>query len=111
MPAPPAPRRVESPSPARRKFSLSVKTGDDVLVKEMADQFPLERKNFILMIVAAAMIVIGFLLMLGPSSSSDQFNPDIFSARRIVVGPAVAFIGFLVMGFAVIYLPRKRKKE
>lgn len=70
------------------------------------DQKPLGRNNFILMAVAGAMIVAGFLLMLGSSTTPDEFNPDIFSARRIVVGPAISFLGFIFMAVAIIRRPK-----
>ena len=35
------------------------------------------------------------------------FNPDIFSTRRIVIGPCVTFIGFLLMAFAILIKPSK----
>ncbi|MDE7125897.1 MAG: DUF3098 domain-containing protein [Muribaculaceae bacterium] len=66
---------------------------------------PLVRRNFIMMTIAGAMIVIGFILMLGDSSTIDSFNPDIFSTRRIVIGPLITFIGFIFMGFAIILRP------
>ncbi|MEZ3577635.1 MAG: DUF3098 domain-containing protein [Muribaculaceae bacterium] len=68
---------------------------------------PLERGNFIAMAIAGAMIVVGFVLMLGDSSTVEAFNPDIFSTRRIVVGPAIAFLGFVAMGAAIIIDPRR----
>ncbi|MCM1066616.1 MAG: DUF3098 domain-containing protein [Muribaculaceae bacterium] len=71
---------------------------------------PLRRPNFIAMAVAGAMIVTGFLLMLGGSSTVDAFNPDIFSTRRIVVGPAIAFLGFVAMAGAIIIDPEKLKR-
>ena len=60
------------------------------------------------MAVAGVMIVGGFLLMLGGSSTTEAFNPDIFSTRRIVVGPAICFLGFLAMAIAVCLKPRKK---
>lgn len=72
-------------------------------------RIPLAKINFILMAIAGLMIIIGFLLMLGSSSTSEEFNPDIFSTRRIVVGPTIAFLGFLFMGFGIIYRPKKDK--
>ncbi len=69
--------------------------------------FPLTKINFILMALCGAMIVIGFLLMLGEGNSVEQFNADIFSTRRIVVGPTLAFLGFVGMAFAIIF----KKKE
>lgn len=76
---------------------------------ESEARFPLTKMNFILMAVAGAMIVIGFLLMLGGSTTETEFNPDIFSTRRIVVGPTVAFLGFLAMGVALIYKKKEKK--
>ena len=81
---------------------------DDRLDRVEKSKMPLQRQNFILMGVAAAAIVIGFLLMTGSSTEGDTFNPDIFSTRRIVVGPTIAFLGFLFMGFAIMFNPRKK---
>lgn len=67
------------------------------------NEFPLSKINFLLMGICGAMIVIGFLLMLGGGTDLSHFNGDIFSTRRIVVGPAIAFLGFLGMAFAIIY--------
>lgn len=72
-------------------------------------RFPLVKANFILMAIAAAAIVIGFLLMLGPSTTAAGFEPDIFSTRRIVVGPTISFLGFVFMAFAIIYRPKSKK--
>lgn len=91
------------PQPAR-------KPADAGLDKETLSEFPLGKMNFRWMTVAAVMIVLGFLLMLG-SGSTDQFNPDIFSTRRIVVGPTVAFLGFVVMGIAIIRKPSGRVED
>ncbi len=70
----------------------------------------LERNNYIGMIIAGVMIVVGFLLMLGGSSTTEQYNPDIFSTRRIVIGPLIAFLGFVAMAVAIIIKPRRAKK-
>lgn len=81
----------------------------DILEKESEDEMPLLRPNFILMAVAGVMIVLGFLLMAGGSSDWGAFNPDIFSVRRIVVGPTIAFLGFIFMGVGIMYSPRRKK--
>lgn len=75
--------------------------------KEERAQMPLVKINFILMALSALVIILGFVLMLG-GSTGEEFNPDIFSTRRIVVGPTMAFIGFVAMGFAIIY--RRKNK-
>lgn len=81
---------------------------DQQIEKESHVEFPLVKVNFIIMAIAAAAIVIGFLLMLGSgSSAANGFNPDIFSTRRVVVGPTLAFLGFIAMGAGIIYRPKK----
>ncbi|MCM1518742.1 MAG: DUF3098 domain-containing protein [Pseudoflavonifractor sp.] len=78
------------------------------LERESRADFPLLRSNFIFMAIAGIVIVAGFLLMLGGSSTEEAFNPDIFSTRRVVVGPTIAFIGFILMGVAIIYRPKEK---
>lgn len=80
------------------------------LQKENDSEFPLCKKNFIWMAISGGLIVLGFLLMLG-GSSTEEFNPDIFSARRIVVGPTLAFLGFVAMGVSIIVRPQGNANE
>lgn len=71
---------------------------------------PFRRLNFYLMAGCVCLIVLGFLLMLGGGSSVEGgFNPDVFSTRRIVIGPAITFLGFLLMAFAIIYNKKGKK--
>lgn len=69
---------------------------------------PLGKGNFILMAVSVACVIIGFLITgSGESSTEAAYNPDIFSTMRIAVGPTIAFIGFVLMFFAILYKKRK----
>ena len=70
--------------------------------------FAFGKENFILIAVAVTCIVFGFLLMSGGGSGDSTFNPEIFSARRIVVAPIVTMIGFVVMIFGIL---RNRKDK
>ncbi|MDE6371796.1 MAG: DUF3098 domain-containing protein [Duncaniella sp.] len=81
------------------------------LDREGYSQLPLTRINFILMAVAGVMIVVGFLLMAGGATDGGEFNPDIFSTRRIVVGPTIAFLGFIFMGVAIMISSGKKNRE
>lgn len=72
-------------------------------------QLPFTKVNFIMMGACMFLIILGFVLMSGGGSATDvEFNPEIFSTRRIVVGPTLTFLGFLLMAFAIIWTPRKK---
>ena len=70
-------------------------------------RFTLSKTNLLLIGAGFVVIVFGFLLMTG-SATEVEFNPDIFSTRRSVVGPMISFFGFLFMVFVIMYKPKKR---
>lgn len=97
--------------PGKDKGQQGGQTSQGLDKMEKGQQGPFVKMNYVLMGGCVALIILGFLLMAGPGSSIEGgFNPDIFSTRRIVVGPALAFLGFLFMAFAIIYTPRKGNK-
>ncbi len=63
--------------------------------------------NYILIAIAVALITLGFVLMTG-SPSTSEFNPDIFSFRRITLAPIVCFIGFVMVIVGIMYNPKKK---
>ncbi len=65
-----------------------------------------DRTNFILLAISFAIIVVGFILMSGGSAEGNGFSDEIFSTRRIKVAPAVCFIGFVSMIYAVVRKPK-----
>lgn len=69
--------------------------------------YPLGKINFILMGICLLLIVIGFWLMTGSANVGDKFNNDLFESSRVTTGPIIAFLGFVLMAFAIIY----RKKD
>lgn len=68
----------------------------------------LSKFNLVLIASSFVVIVIGFILMLGAPSGATEYNPDIFSFRRITVGPMIAFFGFLCMIVSILYKPKKK---
>lgn len=83
---------------------------DSQIQPEELSQRPLVKINFILMAIAALMIIVGFILISGGApADADTFNPEVFSTRRIVVGPTITFLGFIFMGFAIMWPGRKSK--
>lgn len=74
--------------------------------------FALTKINYIICGVAVALIIIGFIMMGGPATTAESgFEPDIFSARRIKVAPAVALFGFLLMIVGILYPAKNKKNE
>lgn len=70
------------------------------------------KKNYIMMLISFCIIIIGFWLMSGGGSiESREFNPDIFSTRRIVVAPIVCLIGFVSMIYAILYKDKNKDKN
>ncbi len=69
--------------------------------------YPLGKINFIMMAVCLLLIIIGFALMGGSANVGDKFNNDLFESSRVTTGPIIAFLGFVLMAFAIIY----RKKD
>jgi hypothetical protein len=63
--------------------------------------------NLILIGVSVALIVLGFALMAG-EPSGEVYNPDIFSFRRITVGPMISLFGFVFMLFAILFRGKKK---
>ena len=72
-------------------------------------RFAFSKKNYILLIIGVAAIVIGFILMSGPGSTEAHFEPDIFSFRRIKLAPAICFAGFLFVIYAIMHKTKKNK--
>lgn len=73
--------------------------------------YPLGKFNFICMAVCLVLIVVGFWLMSGSANEGDTFNYDIFESRRTVVGPFIAFAGFVLMAFAIIFKKKNKDDE
>lgn len=65
--------------------------------------FPLHRINYVIIAVSAMVIALGFLLIAGGGSQNGEFNPEIFSTTRIVIGPALAFLGFIALGVGIMW--------
>ena len=65
--------------------------------------------NYILIAVAVAVIIIGFVLMTGSPSTATEYNPDIFSFRRITLAPIVCLIGFLLVIVGIMYKTKEKE--
>lgn len=70
-------------------------------------EFALGKENYKLLIIGFAIIIVGFLLMIGGKSSNpNEFNPEIFSPRRITLAPIVVLAGFIFEIYAIMKKPK-----
>ncbi len=66
-------------------------------------RMPLTRKNYIILAIGFAIVLLGFVLMAGGGSdSATEFNYDIFSFRRITLAPLLVVGGFVVEIFGIL---------
>ncbi len=76
----------------------------------MKRNFAFDKTNFILLAIGMVIVIIGFILMSGSGSTNEAYNPDIFSARRIVVAPIISLVGFCSIIYAIIHKPKDTKE-
>ena len=66
-------------------------------------KMPLTMRNYVLMLVGAIVIVLGFVLMSGGTvATPEEFSYDIFSWRRITLAPIVVVFGFAFEIYAIM---------
>ena len=70
--------------------------------------FALGKENYILLIIGFVIIIAGFLLMIGGKAEDpNEFNPEIFSFRRITLAPIIILFGFIFEIWAIMKKPRE----
>lgn len=77
----------------------------------MKHVFAFSKINFILLAIGMLIVVAGLLLMSGGGSTVEQFDPEIFNARRIKVAPMVTFFGYLFIVVAILYRPKTNSHD
>ena len=63
-----------------------------------------KKKNYQIMLLGLAFLVIGYILLAGGSSENPEvFNPNIFNARRLIWSPIFLVIGFGMQVVAILF--------
>jgi predicted cobalt transporter CbtA len=66
-------------------------------------RMPLTRKNYIILAIGFAVVLLGFVLMAGGGSHwATEFNYDMFSFRRITLAPILVVGGFVVEIYGIL---------
>jgi hypothetical protein len=64
---------------------------------------PLTTRNYLLLLVGALVIVLGFVLMSGGGKATpEEFHYEIFSWRRITLAPILVVAGFAFEIYAIL---------
>jgi len=64
---------------------------------------PLTMRNYLLLLVGAIVIVLGFVLMSGGGEATpEEFHYEIFSWRRITLAPILIIAGFVFEIYAIL---------
>ncbi len=72
--------------------------------------FQFTKINYIIIAVSVLIITVGFILMYG-STTDVEYNPDVFSTRRITVAPIVCMIGYAVTIVGILWKDKNKKAE
>lgn len=74
------------------------------------NQFLFGKKNYTFLIGGLLLIGLGLILMMGGGSEDPNvFNPEIFSAQRIVIAPTLILLGLAVEIYAIMVKDKTQK--
>ena len=75
--------------------------------KSAASDFAFGKENYKLLLIGLALILVGFILMIGGGSKDPKvFSEDIFNFRRLTLAPILVLAGFVVEIFAIMKKPK-----
>lgn len=66
------------------------------------------KDNYIWMLIGAAVVALGLLLMSGGKNAPNEFDYNVvYSTRRITVAPIVIVLGLLIEIYAIFKKPKQ----
>ncbi len=75
--------------------------------KLATSDFAFGKENYKLLLIGLALILVGFILMIGGGSKDPNvFSEDIFNFRRLTLAPILVLAGFVVEIFAIMKKPK-----
>ena len=88
---------------------MAQETNKKVAVENAGNQnaMPFGKQNYIIVLIGLALIVLGFILMIGGGSDNpDVFNEKMLDFQHITLAPILVLAGFVVEIVAIFW---KRK--
>lgn len=98
----------------KKKTTNKTVTGDakSAKVEQSEYEFAFGPKNYILLAVGIILLGLGYILLSGGGSDDPNvFNAEMFNRRRMVVAPLMIVVGLVVEICAIMFRPKKDKKE
>ena len=72
-------------------------------------KFAFEKENYRLLLIGLAVIVLGFILMVGGGSNDpNKFNYAIFDFQRLTLAPILILGGYVIEIFAIMKKPKQK---
>lgn len=73
--------------------------------------FGMSKENYILLAIGFAIIILGYILMIGGKTTDPNvFNEDeLYSFRRVTLAPVVILIGFVFEIYAIMKKPKNEE--
>ena len=69
--------------------------------------FAFGKENYLIMLAGVALLIIGFVLMIGGGSKDPNvFNEDMFDFRRLTLSPILILVGF---GLGIVAIMKRPK--
>ncbi len=77
-------------------------------MSKQENEFAFEKINYQLLLGGLAVVVIGFLLMIGGGTDNpNEFTgKELFNAQRITVAPVVVILGYVFIIYAIMKKPK-----
>jgi hypothetical protein len=71
--------------------------------------FAFGKENYRLLLIGLAVIVLGFILMIGGGSDDpNKFNEAIFNFQRLTLAPILILGGYVIEIFAIMKKPKQK---
>lgn len=81
--------------------------GSKAVEPESRAGFAFGKENYRLLLIGLALIVLGFLLMIGGGSKDPKvFSQDIFNFQRLTLAPILILAGYVVEIYAIMKKPK-----
>lgn len=76
------------------------------------ENMPFGKQNYIIVLIGLALIILGFVLMIGGGSDDPNvFNEKMFDFQRITLAPILVLAGFVVEIVAIFWKGKNKNEE